>query len=105
MLKPILDKCDFSALKYDLSLERRFGSEELLSQDDINEFRDQITLLNKIVSEELALKEFTRIGFRIWYAFSCKSVKEAVEWISGLGWLQVHNSLENAFEGKKERFG
>ena len=92
---------NFNARKLDLSLERNLKVEPLDDQD-IKKFADQVGALTSIVIDQLALEEFTRIGFRAWYVFQCQSRQDAEQWLKGLGCYSVSSSVEEAFQGTIE---
>ena len=54
---------NFSALKYDISLEQSANQQQTLSRDNIDDVSTQIDYLANIVNDELNLNEFDRMGF------------------------------------------
>jgi hypothetical protein len=94
----------FSAFNYNFALERPAGGDPL-SDKDMAGFTQQVDLISSIVNDHLGLKEFTRIGFRVWYLFSCEDKEEAESWLSYLGLYMAQESLISAFGGKKEALG
>jgi len=87
---------NFSALKYDLSLERPAGKAPL-SDEDVSLFSDQAESLHAIVADNLGLEDFTRVGFRAWYLFPCSSKEESEEWLLKCGCHTVAPHLVHAF--------
>lgn len=72
---------NFSALKYDFALEQTLGAEKDLERSDLDEFIEQVGFVSAIVNDRLGLKDFNRVGFRIWYLFGCSSKEESERWI------------------------
>jgi len=89
---------NFSAHKYDLGLEQAVGA-EALEEKHITRLREQVDLVARIIHEELALKEFTRVGFRMWYIFGSDSKEDSERWVRDLGFFTTSGSLTDAFEG------
>lgn len=94
----------YTPLNYFLSLDRDIGKESL-GKNDFDEFRDQIGILSKNINMEFGLENFTRVGFRILYAFSCNNMEEAVKWVDDLGLQKINSNLLEAFQGKTDRMG
>jgi hypothetical protein len=86
----------FSARKLDLSLERALGKEPI-SDDEVKAFVSQVDECTAIVVDQLGLKEFTRIGFRVWLLFSAASKDETEKWLLDLKWYNISSKLTNAF--------
>jgi hypothetical protein len=80
----------------------RTSSDDPISQEEVPDFTAQANFLTAVVIDELALKDFTRIGFRVVYHFPCETKDEAQSWLDGLGVLQVSPTLTEAFEGQIE---
>ena len=91
----------FSGRKIDLSLERPIG-EDPLSIDDVERFSGQVDALAASVIDQLGLEEFSRIGFRAWFVFSCHSKEEAEQWLQSLGCYSTSEGLAVAFAGEVE---
>lgn len=87
---------NFSALKYDLSLERPTGEAPLL-EDNVAQFSSQAESLHAIIIDNLGLEVFTRMGCRAWYLFPCSSKEDSEEWLMGLGCYSIFDSLVKAF--------
>ncbi|HHT9120178.1 MAG TPA: hypothetical protein ACFYD3_06515 [Candidatus Hypogeohydataceae bacterium YC41] len=96
-------RLNFSALKYDFSLEQPLGSDKDLEEEDTNEFTKQVDFVSSILNERLNLKDFTRVGFRIWYLFASPTKEDSERWISELlKEMPVDNSIATAFDGTIE---
>ncbi|MBN2395994.1 MAG: hypothetical protein JXC36_05985 [Candidatus Atribacteria bacterium] len=93
---------NFSALKYDLSLEQQAGIKEALTKKDITEFQEQADYLSKVINDELGLHEFTRIGFRIWYLIATESNLDSDRWVSNLGIIKIDDLIKDIFSGTVE---
>lgn len=91
----------FSGRKLDLSLERPIG-EAPLRDKDVERFSEQVDVLTASVIDQLGLEEFSRIGFRAWFVFSCASKEEAEQWLQGLGCYSTSDTLAVAFAGEIE---
>jgi hypothetical protein len=92
---------NFSALKYDLSVEHA-PDKEPISDEDADTFSSQAEYIHAIVSESLGLGEFTRIGFRAWYLFSCSDELDGERWLRDLGCYRVEDKLVTAFGAEIE---
>jgi hypothetical protein len=95
------DNCRFnlSALKLDFALEQGVG-EGPISEESVFRFAEEAEILVNLVIREMDLKEFSRIGFRVWNLFACENPQEAEEWLMGLGCYTVDRRLESAFHGR-----
>jgi hypothetical protein len=89
----------FNALKYDFALEQSTAG-DALSETDVRDFVTQATAVSAILHEELELREFSRVGFRVWYLFGGQSQEDCEQWIQDLGGFKVDNSVLSAFGGK-----
>jgi len=87
---------NFSALKYDLGIER-LPDKEPLSEGDLDEFAKQAEHIHAVVSDSLGLTEYTRIGFRAWYLFRCPSREDSEQWLRQLGCFELEDKLIGAF--------
>jgi len=94
----------FSSSKCTLNLEQKIGGEALDSAE-ITDFVEQADYLSRVVVDQLGLKEFTRIGFRVWFMFPCKDKRDSEDWLLGLGCMNVNDSLPKAFGGSIEAVG
>lgn len=92
----------FSSLKYDLSVERKYLNEGF-DDSDLESFARQADGLHAIVTDELGIREFDRIGFRVWYNFVQESEERVWAWFRDLQLAQVSPSLVNAVEGSREK--
>jgi hypothetical protein len=92
---------NFSALKLDFGLEQGVG-EEALSEEDLEQFVQQVDDLTQLVIGELDLREFSRLGFRVWYLFECSDIPDAEKWLEKLELCKVSPKLVSAFEGQLE---
>jgi len=92
---------NFSSVKYDFTLEKAVGG-YALSSSDLGEYMDQVDLLSRIITDQLGLKEFTRIGFRAWYLFGFETKEESEGWLKSLGCYSVSDSFSTAFGGSIE---
>ncbi len=55
------------------------------------------------MNEKLSLKDFTRVGFRIWHLFASRTREESEEWISQLFKTNdIDNSIAEALNGDVE---
>lgn len=94
---------NFSALKYDFALEQTAGADKDIEKQDIDEFIEQVDLVSSIVNERLSLKDFSRIGVRIWYLFASKTKEDSEKWISQLlKTSDIDNSIAGALNGDVE---
>lgn len=93
-------KFNFSTRKYDFGLEQPVGTGKELEQKDISEFIGQVDLVSSIVNERLSLKDFSRIGLRIWYLFPAITKEISEQWISQLlKEMPIDDSIAKAFGG------
>jgi hypothetical protein len=90
--------------KLDLSLEMPIEGEPL-TQDEINKFADQVEHSSAIVTDQLGLREFQRMGCRLWYIFPCDSQAESEQWLASLGCYTVDQKLIDAFGSTVEALG
>jgi|SRR5271157_3264 len=99
-LYSVLNGCrfSFSAIKIDLALEKSADEDEI-EERDILEFANQVDIVTSIVTDELGLESFTRIGFRSLFFFPFDTKEKADEWLYGLGFFGVSKSLVNTFGG------
>lgn len=95
---------NFSALKYDLSLERP-PDKDPLSEEDVDLFAQQAEDLHAITVDSLGLREFTRIGFRAWLLFPCSSEEESERWLRELGCYSIEGGLVRAFGASVDSSG
>src|SRR5208282_3622759 len=65
---------NFSTVKMDFDLQQPLESE--IEPSDLSRFVSQVDLVSRIVIDELGLREFSRIGIRAWYVFSCQDREE-----------------------------
>lgn len=95
---------NFSNSRLDLNLERSPGDQPI---DDaaFSDFADQVDVMCRIIFDELALKEFTRIGFRTLYHFPCETKQESEDWLRLLDFFRVSDKLTGAFGAKLETAG
>lgn len=94
---------NFSALKYDFALEQTEGADKDIEKQDIVGFIEQVDLVSSIVNEKLSLKDFSRVGFRIWYLFATRTREESEAWISQLlKTSDIDNSIAEALNGNVE---
>jgi hypothetical protein len=96
-------KFNFSTKKYDFGLEQPVGADKELERTDMEEFIGQVDFVSSIVNERLGLKDFDRVGFRIWYLFPSKKKEDSETWISQLlKEMPIDNSIAKAFNGTIE---
>lgn len=94
---------NFSALKYDFALEQTLGADKDLEEQDIKEFIEQVDLVSSIVNERLDLRDFSRVGFRIWYLFAANTKEDSEKWISQLlKSVPIDDPIARAFSGTIE---
>jgi hypothetical protein len=84
-----------------LSIDR-INSENILVEEDIDDFAIQSEEMLSVVSDELGLTEFSRIGFRAWYYFPCDTAIDADIWIRDLGILGLAPDLTSTYGGDLE---
>jgi hypothetical protein len=94
----------FSSIKLDLALEKSADEDEIEEQN-ILEFANQVDIDTSIVTDELGLESFTRIGFRSLFFFPFDTKEKADEWLFGLGFFEVSKNLVNAFGGTRHSVG
>lgn len=92
---------NFSSENYVFLLEKPKGGDGI-AKSDLKIFFDQIDLLSRVVSDQLDLNEFRRIGVRTWNVFPCSSTDEAQGWIEQLGWVTFSEDFMHSLEGKIE---
>jgi hypothetical protein len=104
-LASLANQCsfNFSSQKLEFSLEQSAMGE--IAAEEFRQFSDQVELLTTIVTEQLGLKEFTRIGLRSWYLFPCRSKAESERWLAELGLFNVSESLMTAYQAEVEAVG
>lgn len=90
--------------KLDLSLEMPVEGEPL-TQEGVEEFADQVDHSTAIVTDQLGLDEFDRIGCRLWYIFPCESQEDSENWLASLECYSVEPKLVEAFGGATEALG
>lgn len=102
-LANLLTNCSlaFSSQKLDFSLEQQPGGESL-SLSNLDELAIQADIITNILIEQLGLKEFTRMGFRSFHWYPCKSKGEALAWIKNLHLYSVSETLGKAFGAQSE---
>ncbi len=94
---------NFSALKYNFTLEQTLGADTDLEKKDIDIFTEQVDLVSAIVNERLSLSDFNRVGFRIWYLFASETKENSEKWISQLlKTMPIDDSIANALNGSIE---
>jgi hypothetical protein len=91
----------FSSVAIMLTIDRT-GAEDILSDEDVHDFAMQCEEMVGVVTDELTLTEFARIGFRAWYYFSCDSRADADAWIQRLGIAKMSPDLSATFKGQVE---
>jgi hypothetical protein len=90
--------------KLDLSLEIPVGGAPL-EKDDVDKFSDQVDHSTAIVTDQLGLCEFDRIGCRLWYIFPCDTQEDSESWLASLKCYAVSPALVRAFGGTQEALG
>ena len=95
---------NFSALKLSFDLEMPLGGEPL-AERDVAEFTVQVDSVSAIVIDYLGLKDFTRIGLRVWYLFPADSEEDAEKWLQELGCCSISDELLSAFGGEMKGTG
>jgi hypothetical protein len=88
---------NLNARKYDLSFERPVGKSPVTAEQ-VKEFADEAGALHVIIADLLDLKEFGRIGFRLWYLFASDSEEAAAKWQESLGYYSIKETLAKGFE-------
>lgn len=86
----------FSVSRVILSLERASGA-AALDSDDVDAFASQAEFLSSLVIDQLGLREFTRIGFRVWHLFGFSDKESSEKWLQSLGCYSVGDRLAAAF--------
>lgn len=93
----------FNALKYNFALEQTEGADKDIERQDLSDFIEQVDLVSSIVNERLSLKDFERVGFRIWYLFPSKSREDSEKRISRLlKTSDIDDSIAVALNGDVE---
>src|SRR5205085_6159594 len=72
-LVSIANQCSFSFSSYKLDFGIEQAAKSEISGDEVTRFTEQVDLITTIVTEQLGLRDFTRIGLRTWYLFPCRS--------------------------------
>jgi hypothetical protein len=78
---------------------------EPLGHDEVDKFSDQVDHSTAIITDQLGLDEFDRIGCRLWYIFPCDSQEESESWLALLECYSVSPKLVEAFGGTQEALG
>lgn len=93
-------KFNFSSTRYNLIMDQPIGAGKDIDDKDINEFIGQAEFVSSIVNEMLNLKDFVRVGFRIWYLFGSKDKNDSTTWISNLlKEMSIDESITKGFGG------
>jgi len=91
---------NFSALKYDLTLEHDPINKKTLTKDSLDVFSKQADYLSTVVNEELGLNDFSRIGIRIYYLIGTESNENSAILIEKLALFQKNEILEQKLQGQ-----
>jgi hypothetical protein len=91
----------FSYSSLIFSLEKPIGGDSL-AQNEVRGFIEQVEFVSQIVIDQLGLDDFSRIGFRVWYLFNCRSKEEAEQWLQDLGFYSITEQTNEAFPGTLE---
>ena len=94
---------NFSSHKMDFGIEQSMGGE--IRDHEFEKFVEQVDLVSAIVIDQLSLRDFTRIGMRLWYLFRCKDKAESETWLASLGLFSISDSLRTKFGGELESAG
>ena len=80
----------------------RTNSDTVIFDEDINDFAIQCEEMTTIVTDELGLTDFSRIGLRMWYYFPCDTKDEADIWLRDLGIVSLSPELTSTYGGDLE---
>jgi len=94
---------NFSSNKMRFSIEQPANAQ--INSSEIERFVEQVDSVSSIVIEHLSLKEFTRIGTRIFYLFPFQDQTEVERWIADLGVFSLSDRFLSAFGGPVENAG
>lgn len=86
---------NFSSDRIALTLER--AKEQPLSPEEVAQFLEQVDTVSALVTEQLGITEFIRIGCRSWYIFAADNVGASEKWLSELGLYQLSKQAISAF--------
>src|SRR5579859_637482 len=73
----------FSSTKFDLALDYT-TAESPIPDEDVSAFVGYIAYFSRLLIDELAVNEFSRIGVRTLHYFSCDSRKDSEQWLRDL---------------------
>lgn len=90
--------------RMDLAIESPSNGDPV-TEEDIEGFVEQVDQISLIVKDVLGLKDFERIGCRVWYLFASDSKEEAEDWLASLECYNVNPALYKAFDGEKQALG
>ncbi len=93
----------FSSQKLDFSIEQSPRNE--LTKTDIEKFAEQVGLVSTLVIDQLSLKEFSRIGLRVWHMFPCNDKAESEKFLTDLPAFAISSDLITAFGGSVTSVG
>jgi hypothetical protein len=85
---------NFSATRFDFNLDKTVGDP---ITDEVQQFIDQVGTLSQVIINELALKDFIRMGVRGFYFFPCDSKDESEKWLRDLAIYTVSPRVTSAF--------
>jgi hypothetical protein len=92
---------NFSVKSLNLSQEMRPGGQPL-TNEDVKVFAEQVDQAATLIIEELGLKEFERMGFRVWYLFPCASLAESFRWLEDLKLVTISPKFSSSFSNQLE---
>jgi hypothetical protein len=93
---------NFSAKKLDLGIEKRAGGQKGLEEKDVAAFSKQAGGASELIIGALGIKDFERIGFRSWFLFPCKDLRESWSWLSSLKIFEVSQKFRDAISAELE---
>lgn len=94
----------FSSTKLDLGLDYTTADDEMPAED-IATFVEYVAYFSRLITDELTLNEFPRLGLRLLYYFPCSSKEESEKWLQGLGAFTVSPRVLEAFGGELDAAG
>jgi hypothetical protein len=74
-------------------------ADETIEDTQVEQFAEVADDAFGLIFDELEVKEWSRIGYRESYHFSCESKAEAFRWLTELGLVTVSATLPGSFQG------
>ncbi len=91
----------FSLSSTSLVLDKS-SSDEVIAEDEVASFLDQVDSTFGLIVDELEITEFLRIGYREQFHFPFEKKEDSEKWLGDLGLFTVAPSLYGAFSSTPE---